>query len=109
MQISLLRLIENCEFSRIGSQKSTSVDVRVIAASNADLVDEVRRGKFRQDLYYRLDVFHITIRVDTSIEKVEKELIARTLDHTGHNRTRTSEILGISRRSLFNKIQRYDL
>jgi two-component system response regulator HydG len=38
---------------------------------------------------------------------VEKELIARTLEHTGHNRTRTSRILGISRRSLYNKIQRY--
>jgi DNA-binding NtrC family response regulator len=198
MQISLLRLLENCEFSRIGSQECISVDVRVIAASNADLDKEIRRGAFREDLYYRLDVLHITMpplrerhgdinllvdhfiknacddfqktirgissdfiscldaypwpgnvrelknviqravisctgdilntdqlphrishfrdgdhtmtfRVGTSIEKVEKELITRTLEHTGHNRTRTSEILGISRRSLYNKIQRYGL
>ncbi len=198
MQVSLLRLLENCAFSRIGSQENLSVDVRVIAASNADLADEIRRGNFREDLFYRLDVLHITmpslrdrhgdinllvdhfiksasddfqnvirgissdfigcleaypwpgnirelkniiqravlscagdilttaqlpqrirqyrdkdstitIRVGTSIEKVEKELIARTLDHTGHNRTRASEVLGISRRSLYNKIQRYGL
>jgi DNA-binding NtrC family response regulator len=198
MQISLLRLLENCEFSRIGSQDNISVDVRVIAASNANLDNEIRRGTFREDLYYRLDVLHITMpalrdrygdinllvdhfiknacddfqktirgispdfisclenypwpgnvrelknviqravisctgdimdtsqlpqrirhfqdddhtmtfRVGASIENVEKELIARTLEHTGHNRTRTSQILGISRRSLYNKIQRYSL
>ncbi len=198
MQISLLRLLENCQFSRIGSQQKISVDVRVIAATNADLTDEIRRGTFREDLYYRLDVLHITmpalrerhgdinllvdhfiksacddfqkvirgissdfisrleaypwpgnvrelknviqravisstgdilntsqlprrirhcsnddntmtVRVGTNLETVEKELINRTLEHTGHNRTRTSEILGISRRSLYNKIQRYGL
>jgi DNA-binding NtrC family response regulator len=198
MQISLLRLLETREFCRIGSQNSISVDVRVIAASNADLAEEIRRGHFREDLYYRLDVFHIaipplrerhgdihllvdhfiknarddfqkvirgispdfiscleaypwpgnvrelknviqraviscagdilkpahlprrisqfrdeditlTIRVGMPFEQVEKELIARTLEHTGYNRTRTSEILGISRRSLYNKIQRYAL
>jgi DNA-binding NtrC family response regulator len=49
----------------------------------------------------------MTFRVGDSIEAVEKELIARTLEHTGHNRTHTSRILGISRRSLYNKIQRY--
>jgi DNA-binding NtrC family response regulator len=198
MQVSLLRLLENCQFSRIGSQESVSVDVRVIAATNADLGDEIRRGHFREDLYYRLDVLHITmpalrerhgdinllvdhfiksacddfqktirgissdfiscletypwpgnvrelknviqravisctgdildtdqlpqrirtfrgdnhiitLKVGTSIAKAEKELITRTLDHTGHNRTRASELLGISRRSLYNKIQRYGL
>ncbi|MBT8340206.1 MAG: sigma-54-dependent Fis family transcriptional regulator [Desulfatitalea sp.] len=198
MQISLLRLLEKCEFSRIGSQKTLSVDVRVLAATNADLEDEIRRGNFREDLFYRLDVLHIempalrerhgdinllvdhfingacehfqksirgispdfiscleaypwpgnvrelrniiqraviscsgdilstahlperirqyrgkdstiTIRVGTRLEQAEKELIARTLDHTGNNRTRTSEILGISRRSLYNKMRRYGL
>ena len=198
MQVSLLRLLENCEFSRIGGHESISVDVRVIAASNADLANEIRGGNFREDLYYRLDVLHITmpslrerhgdinllvdhfvknacddfqkvvrgissdfiscleaypwpgnvrelknviqravlyctgdklstgqlprrishfrnnddtmtIQVGTSIETVEKELIIRTLEHTRHNRTRTSEILGISRRSLYDKIKRYGI
>lgn len=198
MQISLLRLLETNEFCRIGSQDCISVDVRVIAASNADLADEIRRGNFREDLYYRLDVLHITmpplrerhgdihllvdhfikqacddfqkiirgissdfiscleaypwpgnvrelknviqrtvisctgdilapkqlpqrirqyrnedttmtIRVGMTIEEVEKELIARTFEHAAYNRTRTSELLGISRRSLYNKIQRYGI
>jgi DNA-binding NtrC family response regulator len=198
MQVSLLRLLEKYEFSRIGSEQSISVDVRVIAASNANLADEIRKGNFREDLYYRIEVLHITmpalrerrgdinllvdhfikcacddfqktirgispdfiscleaypwpgnvrelknviqravisctgdilntsllpqrisqyqnddktmtVRIGTSIEEVEKELIVRTLDHARHNRSRTSEILGISRRSLYNKIQRYGL
>lgn len=198
MQVSLLRLLETNEFSRLGSQESISVNVRIIAASNADLLAEVRKGGFREDLFYRLDVLHITmpplrerhgdihllvdhfikdasdsfhkfirgvspgfisciesypwpgnvrelknviqravvsctgdilekehlpprisqhhdkdvtmtIRVGMSLDEVEKELMIRTLEHTGHNRTRASEILGISRRSLYNKIERYDI
>ena len=174
------------------------MDVRVIAASNANLTEEIRRGHFRKDLYYRLDVLHITmpplrnrrgdinlladhfirkasgdfnktirgiasdfigcleayswpgnvrelkniiqravlacpgdilesahlsqrihqardeeatltIRVGTSLEAVEKELIGRTLEYTGNNRTRSSELLGICRRSLYNKMRRYGI
>ena len=198
MQVSLLRLLETSESCRIGSQKPIPVDVRVIAASNANLAEEIRKGNFREDLYYRLDVLHITMpplrerhgdihllvghfinnacedfqktirgissdfiscleaypwpgnvrelknviqraviscaadiletshlprrisqyrdedvsmtfRVGMTIDAVEKEIIVRTLEHTGQNRTRASDILGISRRSLYNKIERYDL
>jgi DNA-binding NtrC family response regulator len=198
MQITLLRLLETSQFHRIGGTNNVEVDVRLIAASNADFMDEIRMGRFREDLYYRLDVLHvdmpplrerygdlhllvdhfiksacddfqktirgvssgffsclesypwpgnvrelknviqravitcpgdileighlperlmnarhedatIPIRVGMSIQEVEKELILRTMEFTGHNRTRTSQILGISRRSLYNKIQRYNL
>ena len=198
MQISLLRLLETNEFSRIGSQESQQVNVRVIAATNADLIEEIRRGNFREDLFYRLDVLNIempplrerngdipllvshfikhacddfkkqirgmssdfincvesypwpgnvrelknaiqravvsasedilrtvnlpsrvskyqdrettlTLRVGMTMADVEKELIIRTLDHAAGNRSRTSEILGISRRALYNKMDRYGL
>lgn len=198
MQVSLLRLLETNEFSRIGSQDSQLADARVIAATNADLADEIRMGHFREDLFYRLDVLNIempplrerngdipllvshfikaacddfkkdirgmssdfincvesypwpgnvrelknaiqravisssedilrtaslpsrisqdqardtkmTIRVGMTLSQVEKELIIRTLDHAGGNRSRASEILGISRRALYNKIDRYNL
>jgi len=198
MQISLLRLLETNECCRIGSQEIIPTDVRVIAASNANLDEEIRRGHFREDLYYRLEVLHITmpplrerygdihlladhfirqacddfqkiirgissdfascleaypwpgnvrelknvlqravvscpgdiletallprrinqcrkedltltVHVGMTLEEVEKELIIRTLGHTEYNRTRTSEILNISRRSLYNKIRRYDI
>ncbi len=198
MQVSLLRLLETSEFSRIGSQETMPVNVRVIAATNADLVNEIRLGNFREDLYYRLDVLNIvmpplrerngdipllashfikhacedfkkkirglssdfincvesypwpgnvrelrnviqravisaaedilrtrnlpsrisqyqdrdnkmTIKVGMTLAQVEKELIIRTLAHAGENRSRTSEILGISRRALYNKIDRYGI
>lgn len=198
MQVSLLRLLETSQFSPIGGNDCRAVDARVIAASNADLREEVRLGRFREDLYYRLDVLHITlpplrerhgdihllvdhfikdacdnfqkairgvspdfiscleaypwpgnvrelknviqravvncagdildtaqlprrlihlhddditltIRVGMSIEAVEKELILRTMEFTQGNRTRASQILGISRRALYNKIQRHKI
>ncbi|MFA6941241.1 MAG: sigma-54-dependent Fis family transcriptional regulator [Clostridiaceae bacterium] len=56
MQIKLLRVIEEGVLSRIGSSKQISVDVRIMAATNRDLKEEVKKGNFRKDLYYRLDV-----------------------------------------------------
>lgn len=198
MQVSLLRMLENNEFNRIGSQETTKVDVRVIAATNADLADEIRMGRFRDDLYYRLDVLNIempplrdrhgdimllvshfvkeasddfkknvrglssdfisciesypwpgnirelknviqravisstedilninllprrisqyqhktssiTLNVGMTLAEIEKEVIIRTLNHTNKNKSRTSEILGISRRSLYNKMSLYNL
>lgn len=198
MQVSLLRLLETSEYTRIGSQERIPVDVRVIAATNANLLSEINKGNFREDLYYRLDVLHIimpplrerhgdihilmdhfikyscdtfqktirgvspafvsclesypwpgnirelknviqraviscsgdilemehlprriamhrhkdvtvTIRIGMSIAEVEKEMIIRTLDHANNNRTMASELLGISRRSLYNKMEKYSI
>jgi len=198
MQVSLLRLLETSQFNRIGGHEALSVDARVIAASNADLSEEIRRRRFREDLFYRLDVLHIhlpplrerhgdihllvdhfikaacdnfqqfirgvssdfiscleaypwpgnvrelknviqravvtcpgdiletgqlpkrlkhyrnedmtmTIRVGTTIEAVEKELIIQTMEYAQRNRTRACQILGISRRALYNKIHRYNI
>ena len=61
LQAKLLRVLHEGEFERLGSTKTLSVDVRVIAATNHDLEQAVREGSFRKDLYYRLNVFPITI------------------------------------------------
>ncbi|MBI4767061.1 MAG: sigma 54-interacting transcriptional regulator [Deltaproteobacteria bacterium] len=61
LQAKLLRVIEDGRFERLGSPKSIQVNVRIIAATNRDLAKAVKTGSFREDLYYRLNVFSITI------------------------------------------------
>jgi DNA-binding NtrC family response regulator len=200
-QVSLLRLLETQAFRRLGGRKTIKVNVRLIAATNEDLIEAVSRSAFREDLYYRFDVFRIGLpplrerqgdilaiarafvaqfnvayhktveeiapetsrflerypwpgnvrelknamqravliardRVltadllpdrirgidqpptappsppfppDMTLSAVEREHIASTLAWTGGNKTRTAEVLGISRRALYNKLERYEL
>jgi chemotaxis protein methyltransferase CheR len=61
LQPKLLRVIENGEFERLGSSKTQKVDVRVISATNRNLEEEVQKGAFREDLWYRMNVFPITM------------------------------------------------
>ena len=198
VQVSLLRLIERKSFHRLGGRAAISTNARLIAASNQDLAEDVKRGTFREDLYYRLDVFRIVMppvrerrtdipalidvflqrfnknldkdiagispecvaileaydwpgnvrelknviqraalvcngdillpehlpprfrkipsqrpavsfEVGTPLAEVEREMIVRTLESVGHNRTHAAEKLGISRRALYNKMRRYNI
>jgi transcriptional regulator with GAF, ATPase, and Fis domain len=86
MQVKLLRVIQEQEFERVGGLKTTKVDVRIIAATNKNLLQDVRSGNFREDLYYRLNVFpivmpplrerkdDITLLTDYFIDKFNKKL-----------------------------------
>ena len=61
VQAKLLRAVQHNEFERLGSSHTVKVDVRIVATTNRNLEEEVRKGRFRQDLYYRLNVFPITV------------------------------------------------
>jgi transcriptional regulator with GAF, ATPase, and Fis domain len=61
LQAKLLRVLQDGEFERLGSPKTVKVNVRVIAATSRDLIQEIRKRRFREDLYYRLNVFPIQI------------------------------------------------
>ena len=61
LQCKLLRVIQDGEFERLGSPRTIKTDVRIIAATNRNLEEEIQKGRFREDLYYRLNVFPITL------------------------------------------------
>jgi transcriptional regulator with PAS, ATPase and Fis domain len=199
-QAKLLRVLEDRKVRRLGSPREMEVDVRVVASTNHDLEGTIKKGAFREDLYFRLNVFRIALpalrermedlpalsealvrnlsekhaskvthvedramdvlrghtwpgnvrelrnvleravilcgeggiqpqhlapisgaamrrsqmgedevalRVGTTIEAAERELIEMTLRHTGNNRTRAAAILGITTKTLFNKLKDY--
>ncbi len=61
LQAKLLRVLQEGEFERLGSSLTIKVDVRIVAATNRNLEEEVRKGRFREDLWYRLNIFPITM------------------------------------------------
>ena len=196
MQVKMLRVLQEQELQRVGGEETIFTDARIIAATNRDLEEEVRKGNFREDLYYRLNV--VTVHVPplrergddvsllvqffvekfavknrrevagitsecmqllgayqwpgnvrelenaiergvilmrgeyltekslplpiqkqgaqsnvaavqgTSLEEVEKQQILKTLEETGGNKSEAARRLGITRKTLQNKLQKYD-
>lgn len=94
-QVKLLRALQESEIRRVGSSRSTQVDARVLAATNRNLEREVKTGKFREDLFYRLSV--VTLRVPalserrTDIPLLAERFLGLVLDREGHKQLTLSE------------------
>ncbi len=94
MQAKLLRAVQEKEIRRVGGTASIPLDVRIVAATNQDLARLVREGKFREDLYYRLNVFPITLpplrERATDIPRLAEHFLERFAREAGRSRPRVS-------------------
>ncbi len=105
LQVKLLRVLQEQKFERVGSAKTLYVDIRIIAATNTDLKEAIKKGAFREDLYYRLNV--IPIRVPSLRQR--KSDIPLFLDFflEKFNRRKNKNITGFSPEAI-STILRYD-
>jgi formate hydrogenlyase transcriptional activator len=105
LQTKLLRVIQDGEFERLGGPKTIKVNVRIIASTNRNLEEEIRKGKFREDLFYRLNVFPITIPP----LRQRKEDIPLLVDYfvAKFNKKTGKKIETVSKKIL-NVLQEYD-
>jgi DNA-binding NtrC family response regulator len=88
-QAKLLRVIQEREFMRLGGTETIKVDVRIVAASNIELITLVREGRFREDLFHRLNVIHLTLPPLRDRREDVPSLLAHFLDRYCKENTKT--------------------
>ncbi|MCE0483483.1 MAG: sigma-54 dependent transcriptional regulator [Methylacidiphilales bacterium] len=98
LQVKLLRVLQEREFERVGGNKTVHVDVRLIASTNRDLQEEVRQGRFREDLFYRLNVVPINLPPLRLRGDDLRDLVDYYVSHFGRKHGKT--VMGVSPRSM---------
>jgi PAS domain S-box-containing protein len=102
LQVKLLRVLQEKSFKRVGGIKEINVDVRVIAASNKDLLSLVKRGNFREDLYYRLNVVPLTISPlrerKEDIVALSRHFLQRFNEKYGFKKILSAELIDVMER-----------
>ena len=105
VQVKLLRVLQEQQFEPVGSSKTTTVNVRVLAATNRNLEEEIAQGRFREDLYYRLNVFPVYVPPLRERKEDIQQLAEYFLTKYGEKHSR--QIKGFSPRSI-DLFMRYD-
>ncbi len=105
LQVKLLRVLQQREFERVGDTQTVRVDTRVIAAANCDLMDEVAQGRFREDLYWRLNVVPIHIPPLREHKEDVPELVTHFLQT--YNESNDRYVVHIEREAM-ECFQKYD-
>jgi two-component system NtrC family response regulator/two-component system response regulator HydG len=105
LQIKLLRVLQQQEFERVGGIQTLKVDVRIVAATNKNLAEEVRQGRFREDLFYRLNVVAVTLPPLRSRKSDIPELVSHFVEK--FSQMYGKKVCGISAPAL-NSLLAYD-
>ena len=100
LQVKLLRLLQQREYSPVGDSRTYRCDIRVVAATNRDLEAEVRAGRFREDLFYRLNVIHLHIPTLRERRDDVRPLALHFFESMRDDLSRTSDLEGFSEEAL---------
>ncbi len=103
VQVALLRVLQDGEFERVGGSQTLRTDARVVAATNRDLAEEIRKGRFREDLYYRLSVF--PIRVPPLRERAEDVPLLAEYYASHYTRKVGKAVRGIAPRAMAGAVR----
>jgi transcriptional regulator with GAF, ATPase, and Fis domain len=117
-QIKLLRTLEEKEIERVGALHPIKIDVRIVSATNKNLEELIVLGRFREDLYFRINVFPVTCpplcdrTEDVLIDKInlgKRAELIRALRQTGGNRSEAARVLGVSRVTVWKQINKFGI